>query len=91
MESKLAEAESKEALETDAEQSKKEESDLAKKMLQNQIAKLKQELATQKEELAKECSKSLFIKFCIKVYKKFYNFPNIFQRFKKRWRIRRPN
>ena len=54
----MAEAESKEALETDAEQSKKEESDLAKKMLQNQIAKLKQELATQKEELAKECSKS---------------------------------
>ena len=53
MESKLAEAESKEALETDAEQSKKEESDLAKKMLQNQIAKLKQELTMQKEELAK--------------------------------------
>ena len=40
---------------SDAEQSKKEYSDLAKKMLQNQIAKLKQELAMQKEELAKHC------------------------------------
>ena len=52
---------------------------LAKKMLQNQIAKLKRESATQKEELSKECSKSLFIKICIKVYKKFYKFPNIFK------------
>merc|ERR1711892_343984 len=51
MESKLSDQQNKDDLEVDAEQSKKEESDLAKKMLQNQITKLKQDLASAKTEL----------------------------------------